>query len=287
MLGMRARLSIGDFSRMTHLSIKALRHYHDLGLLVPAEIDAATGYRYYAPSQVPLAQVIRRFRDLDMPLEEIREVLRAPDVASRNELIAAHARRMETHLAQARSVVETLRSLLDEPAAPPTVAHRSVGAVSALSIAERVSAAGLDAWWSSAFRELAATRATLSVPPAGPPAALYPEEFFTLETGGEVVAYLPVATDTANGNGTAGGATSGRVRLLEIPAAELAVTEHRGGLANLDRTYGALGTYVAEREIGLPGPIREVYVVSALDTEDESRHVTEVCWPIFRTTPQR
>src|SRR5262249_61708643 len=77
---MRVRLAIGDFSRMTHLSVKALRHYHDVGLLVPAEIDPASGYRCYEPGQVPLAQVIRRFRDLGMPLNEIREVLQASDV---------------------------------------------------------------------------------------------------------------------------------------------------------------------------------------------------------------
>src|SRR5215813_11240801 len=76
---MRARLAIGDFSRMTHLSVKALRHYHDVGLLTPAAIDPSSGYRFYEPGQVPIAQVIRRFRDLGMPLDQIREVLQAPD----------------------------------------------------------------------------------------------------------------------------------------------------------------------------------------------------------------
>jgi hypothetical protein len=48
---------------------------------------------------------------------------------------------------------------------------------------------------------------------------------------------------------------------------------------------GALGTYVAERAIGVDGPIREQYLVTQLDTDDQSRHVTEVCWPVFQTTP--
>jgi hypothetical protein len=76
---MSPRLAIGDFSRMTHLSVKALRHCHDVGLLTPAEIDPSSGYRFYVPGQVPIAQVIRRFRDLGMPLDQIREVLQAPD----------------------------------------------------------------------------------------------------------------------------------------------------------------------------------------------------------------
>ena len=81
---------------MTHLSIKALRHYHDVGLLEPAEIDPTSGYRFYEPSQVPIAQVIRRFRDLGMPLDQIKDVLQAPDVPSRNQLMVAHLRRMES-----------------------------------------------------------------------------------------------------------------------------------------------------------------------------------------------
>ena len=77
---MSVLVSIGDFSRMTHLSIKALRFYHDQGLLEPARIDPSTGYRFYEPGQVPVAQVIRRFRDLDMPLDQVRAVLQAPDL---------------------------------------------------------------------------------------------------------------------------------------------------------------------------------------------------------------
>ena len=52
---MTTLLSIGDFSRMTYLSVKALRHYHDVGVLEPAQIDASSGYRFYLPNQVGMA----------------------------------------------------------------------------------------------------------------------------------------------------------------------------------------------------------------------------------------
>ena len=70
---MRAGLSIGDFSQITHLSVKTLRRYHEAGLLQPAQVDPHTGYRYYALTQVPTAQVIRRFRELGMPVREVGE----------------------------------------------------------------------------------------------------------------------------------------------------------------------------------------------------------------------
>ena len=97
---MSVLVPIGDFSRMTHLSVKALRFYHDQGLLEPARIDPSSGYRFYDPGQVPIAQVIRRFRDLDMPLDQVRAVLKAPDVETRTKEIIAHLNAMEAKLAE-------------------------------------------------------------------------------------------------------------------------------------------------------------------------------------------
>ena len=93
---MRGALSIGDFARITHLSVKTLRHYHDAGLLVPDQVDPQNGYRYYAMAQIPTAQVIRRLRDLDMPVREVGEVLATTDPDARSALIAVHLHRLET-----------------------------------------------------------------------------------------------------------------------------------------------------------------------------------------------
>jgi DNA-binding transcriptional MerR regulator len=68
----------GDFYRATHLNIKTLRHYHRIGLLEPADVDPMTGHRRYTTDQIPTAQVIRRFRLLEMPLEEIHTVITTP-----------------------------------------------------------------------------------------------------------------------------------------------------------------------------------------------------------------
>src|SRR5215470_19288940 len=112
-------LGIGDFSRMTFLSVKALRHYHEVGLLTPAEIDSDTGYRRYEVAQVPTAQVIRRLRELGMSLDDVRVVIDAPDVGARNAAISDHLHRMEGELEQTRATVESLRLLLDQAATAP------------------------------------------------------------------------------------------------------------------------------------------------------------------------
>jgi len=272
---MAARVAIGDFSRMTMLSVPALRHYHEVGLLRPAEIDPDSGYRFYTPEQVRIAQVIRRFRGLAMPLDEIRAVLEAPDSATRDQVIVAHVQRMESQLAATQSVLASLRSLLMQPPAPIMVSHRLVSAVRAVAISGKVPFPGLGAWLRAAQRDIDAVLAAADMPPAGPRAALYSEEFFQLEAG-EVTAYVPVTGEVPG---------SGRAAMVDIPSAELAVAVHRGSLADLDQTSGALGTYVAEHGIGVDGPIREHFVVGEFDTDDEHNYVTEVCWPVFQTTP--
>src|ERR1700744_3995495 len=110
---MGVQVPIGDFSRRTHLSIRALRFPHDQGLLEPARIDLSSGYRFYDPAQVPVAQVIRRFRDLGMPLDQVRAVLRAPDVETRTREIITHLTAMEAKLAEMQMSVASLRALLE------------------------------------------------------------------------------------------------------------------------------------------------------------------------------
>jgi effector-binding domain-containing protein len=134
----------------------------------------------------------------------------------------------------------------------------------------------IEEWWSGAFEELYGVLRTSNIKPAGPGGALYPNEFFEVEMG-DVVAFVPVTGEPQS---------AGRARLVDIPAAELAITVHRGAFSELDQTYGALGTFVAERELGVNGPIRENYLVTSAETADESEHRTEVCWPVFHTTPR-
>jgi DNA-binding transcriptional MerR regulator len=267
-------LTIGDFSRMTHLSVKALRHYHDVGVLEPAAIDPFTGYRSYDTGQVPAAQVIRRLRDLDMPLDQIRAVLGAADVDGRNQKITAHLERMERQLQQTQAAVAGLRALLARPAARPAVELRTIPAVTALAVREMVTTAEAPAWGADAYSSLTAALSGAGLAASGSPGALFPSEFFENERA-ELTLFLPVR---------AGGPVPvGRVHLTEVPGAEVAVMMHAGAADDVDRTYGELGTAVAERAIGVDGPIREYYLVSSVNTDDEREHRTEVCWPVFRT----
>jgi len=270
-------LTIGDFSLMTHLSIKTLRYYHQVGLLEPTDIDPNTGYRHYRVEQIPTAQIIQRFRDLNMPIDEVKAVLAAPNLDTRNALIAAHLSRLEGELEQTRQTVMSLRNLLEPALAPISVEHRTVQATQALGIQEVVDLSDLLFWYHGALGELYATVAVQGLQPSGPSGGLFSSELFQYERG-EATVFVPVPREMQ---------IVGRVSPLIVPAAELALTVHCGPHTNINATYGALGAYVSGHALAVDGPVREYYLVDARTTSDATQWRTEIGWPVFQTTKER
>ena len=273
---MASTLPIGDFSRATHMSIKTLRHYHRVGLLEPADVDQFTGHRRYTTQQIPTAQVIRRFRELDMPLDEIRLILTAPDVPSRNELIAAHLSRLEAGLARTQTAVASLRDLLDHPEDPARtdISHRSVAGTRAAAITAVIDIEDASSWYQGALGELQATVNAQGLTASGPPGGVYAADLFTSERG-QATVFIPCTGQIR---------PVGRVEGVELPAAELAIIVHHGPHDSIDRAYGALGTHVTQHALAVEGPIREYYLCGRHDTPDESAWRTEIGWPIFQTS---
>jgi DNA-binding transcriptional MerR regulator len=104
-------LTIGRFARLTGLSIGALRHYDELDLLRPVEVDRWTGYRRYARDQVELGRAVARLRDLEVPLEEIRAVLGTDDPAEQRRRVADQAARVQARVDRQVRILHVLRQL--------------------------------------------------------------------------------------------------------------------------------------------------------------------------------
>jgi DNA-binding transcriptional MerR regulator/effector-binding domain-containing protein len=267
---MSAMVTIGEFSRLTHVSVKALRHYHEIGLLPPSEVDPVTGYRRYAVTQVSTAQLIRRLRQLDMPLPGVFAVVAAPDAPARDAAIRDHLLRMEAELDRTRGVVAALRSLLEPADGPLHLDHRRIGDLTALTLRQVVSRADIGAWCSEAFARLYTEAAAARVEPIGPAGATYDAAFFE-EDAGAVLVYVPVPPSTP--------ATSG-LAPQPVPGGLFVVGVHSGPFTDFDRTYAAVGSHVAEHDTALPDPIREIYLAGPPEIEDPDDFRTEVCWPI-------
>lgn len=275
-MSMSTQVAIGEFSRLTHLSVKTLHHYHDVGLLEPASIDLHSGYRRYAIEQVQQAHLIRRLRDLEMPVPQVREVLRAPDEATRDAAIRAHLLRMEDELRRTQSVVASLRTLLS-PTTPLAVEYRTIPAQPVFAVSDVVAWRDIVAWADDAFGRVYDAIKAAGARPAGTGGGDYSEQFFSDEDGGKVTVFVPVPAGVRPTAATAD--VDGR----ELAGGRFAVTDHSGNFDDFDRTYGALGSYVAEHHVALPDPIREFYLIGPDTTEDPASHLTEVCWPIADT----
>lgn len=267
---MSARLTIGQFSQMTQLSVRTLRRYHDTGLLEPAEVDRSSGYRYYRPQQIPVAQTVRRLRELDLPLAEIRTLLGTTDDAARADLLGRHLERLEAQLERTRESVVALRRLLGTDDALPVERRRTTDLVVA-AVRVAVTPATVLVRYSAAMAELADALAAHGVRADGPPGALLDNAVFT-DDAGDLTLYLPVDRPP----------TSGRVAPFVVPAADLAVTVHHGSHADIDVTYGRLGAWVAENGLGIDGPVHERYLVGPRDTPEPDAWRTEIGWPVRR-----
>jgi DNA-binding transcriptional MerR regulator len=257
-------VTIGEFSRLTHLSVRTLHHYHAEGVLAPSAVDPATGYRRYGLDQLAAAQLVRRLRAVRMPVPQLRAVVLAPDDATRQALIAAHLGDLRRELAETAAAVSSLQSLLSGAGSNGAVAVsvRALPDLSALTCTADVTRESVAAWCADVFPQLyaAAGRAGGATGPGG---ACYDDTWFEQDAG-RVTAFVPVAAPGAD----------------VVRGGRYAVALHAGAFTELDRTYAALGREVVRLGGDLTGPIVERYLVTPADTSDPRGLRTEVCWPL-------
>ena len=270
-------LTVGEFSRLTHLPIKTLHHYHQVGVLVPIRVDPTTGYRHYAPEQVPSAHLARRLREVRMPLDEVRAVLAAPGPAARDAGIAAYLDRLQRELTETASAVTALRSLLShEHAATTAIVYRDFLLQPAIALFADVERERIGQWCAETYPRLFQSLDRLGAVATGAGGALYGPGWFE-DGDGRVTAFVPIESARTE---LATKGVPDRVHLTVVPAARMAVAVHAGGYGDLDLTYGVLGRQVLDRGIGVEGSTREYYLVAPDGANEEHDLRTEVCWPI-------
>ena len=101
---------IGEMAKLFHLSVSSIRHYEDLGLILPEKTDENTGYRYYSTRQFEAFNTVRYLRALDMPLSEISDFMKDRDVDKIEQKLSVE-QKIEKRL---ESLVDAKNSRLDE-----------------------------------------------------------------------------------------------------------------------------------------------------------------------------
>jgi effector-binding domain-containing protein len=270
-------LSIGRFARLAGLTVRAVRHYGELGLLDPAYVDEDTGYRYFAPDQLADAEAIKRLRSLELALDEIREILASRDPVLVRDRLIRHRERMDRMAATTRRILIDLERLIDgrEPlmSEPADVLYeltvKEFPEQTVLGICERAPLEELKRIIPAHYDELFAYLAELGEKEAGPPVTVcpFPDEagMVAIEDNVPTSALLP---------------GRGRIETRSLPACTAVCVIHKGPYEELDRSYRALAHWFQEHELNAAGDPREIYWTDPEEVEDPADGVTEIAWPI-------
>jgi DNA-binding transcriptional MerR regulator len=269
--------SIGDFATMGRVSVRMLRHYDAIGLLRPARVDPASGYRFYEARQLRRLNRLVALKDLGFTLAQITDIVDAKvDAAELRGMLRLRQAQLAEQIAADRdrlARVEARLRMIEREGAMSTQ-DVSVKKVEPLRVAGLSGSAPSNSHEDvgpvvqGLFGELMGELEKHGTGPSGPAVAAYT----TTKDGLDITVGCPVA-------GEVGGDT---VRMVELPAvAEAACYLHQGTMASIDEGYQTLATWIEDQGYRTDGTAREVYLLSY--PEPEEKWQTELQMPITRS----
>jgi len=242
--------TIGDFSKITGLTVKTLRFYHEQGLLTPTSVDEETSYRYYDRSKIETARIIARLRSLDFTLEEIREILKsAGDDADLREIMERQKAVLDSRIRRSREIVRSLRQFLTQK----EEMRRTMAQASFLiehKVAEPIRIAGIRtkgryADCGAAFARIG-KRFGRSI--CGKPMLLHYDTEFR-EDDADYEACMPVRA----------GKPSDGISVRELPGGHCISLLHQGPYDQLGRAYARILDHIRGEGLEVLLPTREIY----------------------------
>ncbi len=267
-------LKIGDFAKISRVSIKTLRYYDDMGLLKPSEVDRFTGYRYYTLDLLPRLNRILALKDLGLSLEQIAQLLDedlpADQIRGMLRLKQAELRqRVDEEQARLARVEARLKQIEQEGKMPDyDVIVKRVEPVRVAGIRDEGNSETIGAISGRLFGEVAAFVQRTSAGFGGPPMMLYGYANECPEW--QIEAVMPVSRAVPG---------DGRVEVRELPGVEMmACTVHRGEFDTLGQAYQAVMGWIEANGYRICGESREVYL--QFDADAPVHNVTELQFPI-------
>jgi DNA-binding transcriptional MerR regulator len=261
-------LTIGDFARYAGMSVRMLRHYDAIGLLLPSYVDPSSGYRLYEPALLDRANAIVALRGLGFSLAEVGTLLEgsltAPGIRA---MLDQRRRELETQIgADLARLAEVERRLLlieGESTMELEYAEKPLPALTLSQIRRHVSDhEEIMGTVGPMFGELFERLAEAGIEPSHPAIAWY--------SGDESGTELAAAFEVERVPGTEPG---------HLDAAPRAVTAiYRGSVVYIGEAWQALAAYVKDQGLEFAGPCREVYLHTEPDNPDS--WVTELQQPV-------
>jgi DNA-binding transcriptional MerR regulator len=266
---------ISEFSRLSRVSVKALRYYDGIDLLKPAQIDRFTGYRYYSIDQLPRLNRILALKDLGLSLEQIARLLDKelpPDqLRGMLKLKQAELQQQVDEVEERLARIEARLRQIEQEGKMPAY-EVVVKKVEPQLVATVRGVVPTPPEQGGLWQKLGAYLSERKASSAGPCFTLYHDvEYKERDLDLEVCEPL---TAPVPGNE--------RVRVYELPGAErMAATIHHGPFVTIGEAYQAIMQWIEANGCRIVGPCREVYLQTAQNgSQTDPNTVTEIQFPI-------
>jgi DNA-binding transcriptional MerR regulator/effector-binding domain-containing protein len=242
--------TIGEFSKITGLTVKALRFYHDQALLVPSFVDPETGYRYYHENQIEAARSIGFLRGLDFPLVDIKELLSA--AGDESQFVQGLERHLAALAEKAKQLNKTLRSLkqfIFEERQAKVMTQAQFEIQEKMLAPMLVGGIRMKGRYSECGKGFAQLGKSLGRQICGSPFLLHYDSEYR-EDDADFEACMPVRQRRE---------VKG-ITTRELPGGKCVSLLHQGQYDQLGHSYAKILKYVKERGYGVIMPTREVYL---------------------------
>ena len=261
-------LKIGEFSRLSHLTVKALRFYEKKGILLPASTDEWTGYRLYETAQLEEAARVKAYRQLGLSIDEIRAIQAGADV---RQILIEKARVLNEEKSRIDSRLSIIHYMLEDREMRYQVTEKTIPEMIVYSC-ETVLAQYMDImeWVPSVGEEC--LRLNPEMKCADPP-----YEFCEFLDGEYRETDVRIRHSEAV---TAMGKENDRIRFRRLPAARVLSVFHKGSYDSIGGAYAYIMRYAEQNGYQASGPARECYIDGIWNKESEEEWLTEIQLPV-------
>jgi DNA-binding transcriptional MerR regulator/effector-binding domain-containing protein len=244
-------LSIGEFSKITGLTVKTLRFYHEKEILVPAWIDEQTGYRYYGQQQIDKGRIITQLRGLDFSLEQIGVMLAdCNDDARILDFLQQHQTQIEEKVRQYRKIASSLEEIIHQEREGQLAMQHSNFEVEEKDLAAQlVAGIRMKGRYSDCGKGFARLGRTFGRTIAGKPFLLHYDSEYK-EEDADFEACMPVgkAKETPG------------ISVRELPGGRCVSLLCKGPYEQLGRSYAKILGYIKDKGYQVVMPTREIYL---------------------------
>ncbi len=266
-------LKIGDFSRLSRVTVKTLRYYDEVGLLAPVQVDTFTGYRYYSASQLPRLNRILALKEFGFSLEQIGQVLNENlSIEQLRGMLRLKRAEAEQKLGEEQGRLARIEARLRQIEQENTMSNYEV-VIKKVEPQLVASARGVVPNYQSVgplFGELYGHLARFGAMDSLGGSIWHDESYKEKDVDTEAVAYLKNRVPEA-----------GRVKVYELPGGTMACVVHNGAYNKLNLAYEAVGKWIEANGYKIAGPGRELYLHATQPVrQDDESYVTEIQFPV-------